>query len=95
MLTEHLHPWAKPVPRHPEWLSKPVWAPVLPVSKLGLLGMQYLEKLKGNFYATRQASLSTSSSSSGTCVDPESLSLDVQMSLLVSADSQPVSIWNK
>ena len=56
-------------PGHPEWLTEPVWAPLVPVIKLGLLGPQCWVKCMAIFRAAGQTSLSTSSSPSGMCVD--------------------------
>ena len=56
-------------PEHPEWLTKPVWAPLVPVIKLSLLGTQCWVKHMAIFRAAGQTSLSTSSSPSGMYVD--------------------------
>lgn len=68
---------------HPEQLTEPVWAPVVPVIKLGPQSTQCWEKLVGNFPRSWSDLIIHLPTASGTCADPESLPLDVQMSLLV------------
>lgn len=68
---------------HPEQLTEPVWAPVVPVIKLGPQSTQCWEKLVGNFPRSWSDLIIHLPTASGTCADPESLPLDVEMSLLV------------